>query len=100
MQTGSSTISRPRCGCSCWQSTVPKLLVPARRAPEDQLLQTRVLTVQTSRIGGRVHVSVEDTGGGVSDADRERIFKALFTTKAGGMGIAAADAALSMVHVL
>ena len=34
MQTGSSTISRPRCGCSCWQSIVPSRFIPARRAPE------------------------------------------------------------------
>ncbi|MGB9364945.1 MAG: HAMP domain-containing sensor histidine kinase [Xanthobacteraceae bacterium] len=67
------------------QQVILNLVVNAADAM--RAVQTRVLTVQTSRIGGRVHVSVEDTGGGVSDADRERIFKALVTTKAGGMGM-------------
>jgi signal transduction histidine kinase len=34
-----------------------------------------------------VNVSVEDTGSGIDPASRERIFKALFTTKASGMGM-------------
>ena len=50
-------------------------------------VQPRVLTIQTSRMDGRAHVSIEDTGPGIDAADRERIFKALFTTKAGGMGM-------------
>ena len=50
-------------------------------------VQPRVLTVQTSRIGDKAHVSVEDSGPGISEADRKRIFNPLFTTKAGGMGM-------------
>ena len=49
--------------------------------------QPRVLTIQTSRIGDKVHVSVEDSGPGISETDRKRIFSPLFTTKAGGMGM-------------
>jgi signal transduction histidine kinase len=50
-------------------------------------VQPRVVTIQTSRIAGKAHVSIEDTGPGIADADRERIFNPLFTTKAGGMGM-------------
>jgi len=50
-------------------------------------VQPRVLTVQTSRIVGKAHVSIEDTGPGVRDSDRDRIFNPLFTTKTGGMGM-------------
>ena len=50
-------------------------------------VQPRVLTVQTSRIGDKAHVSVEDSGPGISETDRKRIFNPLFTTKAGGMGM-------------
>jgi len=49
--------------------------------------EPRVLKIQTSRIAGRAHVSIEDTGPGVADSDRARIFNPLFTTKAGGMGM-------------
>ncbi len=34
-----------------------------------------------------MHVAIEDTGPGVADSDRGRIFNPLFTTKAGGMGM-------------
>jgi len=49
--------------------------------------ESRVLKIQTSRIAGKAHVSIEDTGPGVADSDRARIFNPLFTTKAGGMGM-------------
>jgi signal transduction histidine kinase len=67
------------------QQVILNLIVNAadamRAAPQ------RVLTIQTSRIAGNAHVSIEDTGPGIDDADRERIFNPLFTTKAGGMGM-------------
>ena len=34
-----------------------------------------------------VHLSIEDSGVGISEADRGRVFERLFTTKAGGMGM-------------
>jgi len=50
--------------------------------------QPRVLKIQTSRsASGMVHLSIEDSGPGISPPDRERIFDPLFTTKAGGMGM-------------
>ena len=50
--------------------------------------QTRLLGVRSERTGQRtVLVSVADTGSGVDPSNRDRIFKALFTTKTGGMGM-------------
>jgi signal transduction histidine kinase len=50
--------------------------------------QPRVLTVQSGRsAAGLVRVAIEDSGPGISEADRQRIFDPLFTTKAGGMGM-------------
>jgi signal transduction histidine kinase len=52
------------------------------RDPDD-----RKLTIVTSCEDDMVQVSVIDTGTGVDDAIRERIFEALFTTKRNGMGM-------------
>jgi signal transduction histidine kinase len=52
------------------------------------------LTIRTNRIGedprsehGYVRVDIADTGPGIPDEIRERIFSPYFTTKAGGSGI-------------
>jgi signal transduction histidine kinase len=39
------------------------------------------------RDGGRVTVSVADTGKGIGSQEQERMFNPLFTTKSGGMGM-------------
>ena len=50
--------------------------------------ENRVLRVSSElRQDGDISVSVEDTGGGVSPQDIERIFNPLFTTKPDGMGM-------------
>ena len=67
------------------QQVILNLIVNAADAMRSG--EPRVLKIQTSRIAGRVHVSIEDTGPGVADSDRARIFNPLFTTKAGGMGM-------------
>ena len=68
------------------QQVILNLIVNAADAMRD--VQPRVLKVQTSRSpSGMVHVSIEDTGTGISAPDRERIFDPLFTTKAAGMGM-------------
>jgi len=49
---------------------------------------TRTLRVRsTLSRPGMVSVAVEDTGTGIDPANRERIFKAMFTTKAQGIGM-------------
>ncbi|TYL83367.1 MASE4 domain-containing protein [Bradyrhizobium cytisi] len=52
--------------------------------PADQ----RELRMKTGLDGGTtVHLSVEDSGTGISPSDQERIFDPFFTTKQGGMGL-------------
>ncbi|MBC3786394.1 hybrid sensor histidine kinase/response regulator [Spirosoma utsteinense] len=47
-----------------------------------------ILTVRTgSTEDNRVYVEVADNGGGISDADRQRLFDPFFTGKSGGMGL-------------
>ena len=68
------------------QQVILNLIVNAADAM--RLVQPRVLKVQTKVApSGRVHVSIEDTGTGISAPDRGRIFDPLFTTKAAGMGM-------------
>ena len=68
------------------QQVILNLLVNAADAMRD--VPPRVLKVQTSQSpSGMVHMSIEDTGTGISAPDRERIFDPLFTTKAAGMGM-------------
>jgi signal transduction histidine kinase len=51
-------------------------------------LQTRVLRTKTELSqSNTVHVSIEDTGGGIKSSDVARLFKPMFTTKARGMGM-------------
>jgi C4-dicarboxylate-specific signal transduction histidine kinase len=46
------------------------------------------LAIRTGRgEGGRVLVSVRDTGPGPGEADLERLFEPFFTTRAGGLGM-------------
>jgi len=68
------------------QQVILNLIVNAADAMRG--IEPRELTIQSRRItSSTVGVSVEDTGTGVTEADRSRIFDPLFTTKAGGMGM-------------
>ena len=46
-----------------------------------------VLRVACSVAQGVTHIEIVDSGGGIPDASRERIFTPFFTTKAGGTGL-------------
>jgi two-component system sensor kinase FixL len=51
-------------------------------------LQRRELTISSRRLdNGFIQVSVTDTGSGISDDFRERLFQPFMTTKAEGMGV-------------
>ena len=78
----------------------PKL--PAVNADEGQLWQAILnlvrnaleampqggtLTVRTERREGRAVVTISDTGKGMSEEERQQIFKPFFSTKAGGTGL-------------
>jgi signal transduction histidine kinase len=53
-----------------------------------QTVPYRVLIIRSEWVKpDGVHVSVEDTGTGVDPSNRDAVFKALFTTKATGMGM-------------
>ncbi len=47
----------------------------------------RRLRLQAERRGGRVHIAIQDSGPGISDAVRERLFEPFFTTKPAGEGL-------------
>jgi len=47
----------------------------------------RLLTVSTSSAEGGVRVHVADTGHGLAEADRERVFEPFFSSKPHGMGL-------------
>ena len=68
------------------QQVILNLIVNAADAMRG--VERRLLKIETSRTpSGMVRVSIEDTGPGVRDADRDRIFEPLFTTKGSGMGM-------------
>ena len=49
--------------------------------------RARVLTVSSKAADGHVYVAISDTGIGIEPASRERLFDALYTTKAEGLGL-------------
>lgn len=52
------------------------------------LTQRRVLSIKSEfNADNEVHISIEDTGSGINNADTERVFDPLFTTKSHGMGM-------------
>ena len=68
------------------QQVILNLIVNAADAMRG--VERRLLKIETSWMpSGMIRVSIEDTGPGVRDADRDRIFEPLFTTKSSGMGM-------------
>lgn len=63
---------------------VVNLLQNAFDAVEE--VDARAVTLRTSSERGRVRIEVEDSGTGVADAVRERVFEPFVTTKAPGRG--------------
>ncbi len=50
------------------------------------------LTLSSEQIGNQIEITIGDTGGGIPDALREKIFNLYFTTKPKGSGIGLAQA--------
>jgi signal transduction histidine kinase len=69
------------------QQVILNLLLNATDAMSGVDDRPRELVVRTRRDEGGVCVSVQDLGVGFAPEDRERLFKAFYTTKADGMGI-------------
>ena len=60
------------------------------------------LAISTRRDGGHVVVSIADTGAGIPDAIRDRVFDLFFTTKdvgeGSGLGLTIAHAVITQRH--
>jgi signal transduction histidine kinase len=92
---------------------VPGDLAPARAAPEQiqrvlfNLIQNAIrhtpadgsVTVRAELAGGGVQVEVADTGSGIADDDRERVFEAFFQSGARSNGGAGLGLAISRAIV-
>jgi signal transduction histidine kinase len=92
---------------------VPSDLAPARLAPEQiqrvlfNLIQNAIrhtpadgsVTVRAEVAGRGVQVEVADTGSGISEADRERVFEAFFQSGARSNGSAGLGLAISRAIV-
>lgn len=68
------------------QQVLVNLMVNASQAMADQPGDRR-LAVAASAGGGRVEITVSDTGPGIAPEDLQRLFDPFFTTKADGMGM-------------
>jgi len=69
------------------QQVLLNLIVNAMESMLGRQPADRFLTIASTREDNMVLVGVIDTGTGVDDAIRERIFEALFTTKTSGLGM-------------
>ncbi len=69
------------------EQVILNLVRNALQAMQDVEAATRVLTIKTVRRGGDVEVSVRDSGCGISEEARERVFEPFFSTKKNGMGM-------------
>ena len=67
------------------QQVVLNLALNAAHAMRGEDL--RKLTIRAAKDGDRVRVEVEDSGPGIPEADRARLFNAFFTTKTDGIGL-------------
>lgn len=47
----------------------------------------RILVLSSGVSDGMISVAIADTGGGISPAERERVFETLYTTKGAGLGL-------------
>jgi len=66
---------------------VLNLLVNAAQAIPEGHADAHEIRVSTRELNGRVHISVHDTGAGIPEDIRGRIFDPYFTTKRGGTGL-------------
>ncbi|MGK3963413.1 response regulator [Sorangium sp. So ce118] len=70
------------------QQVLLNLLVNALDAVARRLPEARLVVVRTRRAdGGRVELSVADSGDGIPPADLERVFEPFFTSKPQGLGV-------------
>lgn len=87
VETDLGQIPRVVCHGGQINQVVLNLVVNAAHAIADNCKGARgKIMVRTREEGGRVVISIEDTGGGIPEAIRARIFDPFFTTKEVGRG--------------
>ena len=64
-----------------------QVLLNLVRNAREAMPQGGALTVRARRDGARVKLELQDTGPGVAEADREKIFEPFFSTKQAGTGL-------------
>jgi C4-dicarboxylate-specific signal transduction histidine kinase len=69
------------------QQVVLNLALNAAHAMREQAPGRRQLVIRAAKDGDRVRVEIEDSGPGIPEADRARLFNAFFTTKEDGLGL-------------
>jgi signal transduction histidine kinase len=69
------------------EQVVLNLVRNAIEAMVDVEGRSRVLTVSSKAEDGHVSITIADTGIGITPANKERLFDALYTTKANGLGL-------------
>jgi signal transduction histidine kinase len=67
---------------------VLNLIVNGLQATAERRSGDRWVLVRTAEVdGGRVELSVEDSGKGIAEGDMARVFEPFFTTKRDGLGM-------------
>jgi PAS domain S-box-containing protein len=69
------------------QQVLFNLVINAAEALQAVDMNGRVIHISSRHIGRHVLLSVKDTGTGLHDADRSRLFEPFYTTKAAGTGM-------------
>jgi signal transduction histidine kinase len=63
------------------------LIMNAAQAMADAHCWSRAIKVRARPSDGRIVIDVEDSGPGISEVDRERLFEGFYSTKATGLGL-------------
>jgi PAS domain S-box-containing protein len=69
------------------EQVLVNLVRNAGEAMRESTSATRALTIETTRRKGAVEVAVSDSGPGISDQTKQRLFEPFYTTKPDGMGM-------------
>jgi C4-dicarboxylate-specific signal transduction histidine kinase len=69
------------------QQVIYNLVTNALEALSSVAQENRRLVIASSVENNTVKITIEDTGPGIAEEDRERVFDTLYTTKTEGMGI-------------
>jgi C4-dicarboxylate-specific signal transduction histidine kinase len=79
----------PQVSANCVQirQVLTNLMINAAQAMADAQCWNRAMRVRARRDDRFVVVEVDDSGPGIADADRQRLFDGFYTTKSAGLGL-------------